>query len=508
MRSLAGTIALGALACSWIGGQTPATFEAADVHVSPADATPSSAFLPTRVEFRAITLLHLIMSAYGARAEHVFGGPSWLDTDRFDVVADAGHTASQAELRTMLQGLLTERFGLVLQHENKPVPVYALVLVRKGQAKESSAAGEPDCKMSAADGVRTMACHNMTMANLAQRLQLNAAGYFNMPTVDRTGLQGSYDFSLEFVPRGQLPPGAEGNSLSLFTAIEKQLGVRVEKSEEPMPVLTVAKVNRTPSPNAPGVAEKLAPPTKFDVADIRPSRPGAEMDADMKNGRITAHGLNLRLLISFAYNVEEGWVRGGERFVDTDRFDIMAKTEPTESDDTLRVMLQSLLEERFHLKVHKETQPVTVHTLTAGKPRLKAADPSSRSTCRNAAADGARTITCTNITMAQFAEKLPSLNTGYLEHVVVDLTALHGAYDFTVSFTPRAMLEGGVRARSGRGASEPAPGGGIVPTPADRSVGFSLFEAIDKQLGLKLASEKHPMPVIVIDHVDRTPTEN
>jgi uncharacterized protein (TIGR03435 family) len=500
---------LAALLCAWLSGQTAGTFAAADVHVSPADATPSSAFLPKgRVEFRAVTLLHLIMSAYSVRADSVFGGPSWLDTDRFDVVADAGHNAPEGELRTMLQGLLADRFGLVVQHEDKPVPVYALVLARKGQAKESSGEGEPECKISAEDGIRTIACHNVTMESLAQRLPLNAGGYFNMPTVDRTGLKGSYDFTLQFAPRGQLPPGSEGNSLSLFTAIEKQLGVRAEKREEPMPVLTVAKVNRTPSPNAPGVAEKLALPATFDVADIRPSRPGAEMDADMKNGRLEAHGLTLRLLISFAYNVEESWVRGGDKFVDSDHFDIAAKTEPTESDDALRVMLQNLLEERFHLKVHKEQQPVTVHTLVAVKPKMKTADPSTRTTCRNGNADGARTITCTNITMAQFAEKLPTMNTGYLEHAVVDLTAMKGAYDFTVWFTPRNILEGGGRGRGGRGAAESAPGGGAVPTPTDRAVGLTLFEAIDKQLGLKLASEKHPMPVIVIDHVDRTPTEN
>jgi uncharacterized protein (TIGR03435 family) len=497
------------LLCAWASGQTAGTVEAADVHVSPVDATPSSAFLPKgRVEFRAITLLHLIMSAYSVRAESVFGGPSWLDTDRFDVVADAGRNAPEGELRTMLQGLLAERFGLELRHEDKPVSVYALVLLRQRQAKESSGTGEPECKTSMEDGVRTLACHNMTMPNFAQQLPMSAPGYFNMPTVDRTGLKGSYDFSLQFVPRGQLPPGSEGNSLSLFTAIEKQLGVRVEKREEPMPVLTVAKVNRTPSPNAPGVAEKLAPPTKFDVADIRPSRPGAEMDADMQNGRIEAHGLTLRLLISFAYNVEESWVRGGEKFVDSEHFDIAAKTEPTESDDAVRVMLQSLLEERFHLKLHKEPQPVTVYTLVAVKPRMRAADPSARTTCRDGNADGARTITCTNITMAQFAEKLPALNTGYLEHAVVDLTALNGAYDFTVSFTPRAVMEGLGRPRGGRGAAESPSGGSAVPTPTDRAVGLTLFEAIDKQLGLKLASEKHPMPVVVIDHVDRTPTEN
>ena len=504
MRRLTAAAGLMALLCA--GAFAQATFEAADVHMSAPDATPGGAFLPTRVEFIATTMLRLITTAYSLRADQVFGGPAWLDTDRFDVVADAGHTASAGEMRTMLQTLLAERFGLIVQREDKPIPAYVLTLVRKGVAKESRGKEDSDCNSKLESGVRTLACHNVTMENLAQRLQLQAPGYFNLPTLDRTGLKRGYDFTVQYVGRAQLPPGSEGNSLSLFTALEKQLGVRVEKRDEPMPVLTVAKVNRTPSPNAPGVAEKLAPPKSFEVADIRPSKPGAEMDADMKNGRIIAHGLNLRLLISYAYNVEEDWVRGGDKFVDSEHFDIMAKTEPTESDDALHGMLQSLLEERFHLKVHKEPQPVTVYTLRAVKPRMKAADPSARSTCRNANASGERSIVCTNITMAQFVDRLQTINTGYLERRVVDLTGLAGAYDFTVSFTPRAILEGGARAGSAKGDAPPA--GGVVPVPADRPAGLTLFEAIDKQLGLKLASEKHPMPVIVIDHVDRMPTEN
>ncbi|HKE24163.1 MAG TPA: TIGR03435 family protein [Bryobacteraceae bacterium] len=506
MRRLPATVGLGVLLGAAAFPQS--TFEVADVHVSAPDATPSTAFLPKRLEFIGVTLLHLITTAYGVRAEQVYGGPTWLDTDRFDVVADAGRTASAGEMRTMLQALLAERFGLVAQREDKPLPAYVLVLARQGWAKESSGSGDPDCQMKAEEGVRTIACHNMPMEELAKRLQINAAGYFNLPTVDRTGLKGAYDFSLSFVPRGQLPPGAEGNSMSLFTVIEKQLGVRVEKRDEPLPALTIARLSRTPSPNAPGVAEKLAPPAKFEVADIRPSRPGTNMDADIKNGRIDAHGLNLRLLISYAYNVEESWVKGGERFVDSEHFDLMAKTEPTESDDALRVMLQALLQDRFHLQVHKEPQPVTVYTLKAAKPRMKEADPSERSTCRGGLANGERTIACTNMTMAQFAGKLQTMNTGYLEqHRVVDLTDLKGAYDFTVSYTARAILEGGARTGGAKGEAS-SSSGSALPVPADRPVGLTLFEAIDKQLGLKLATGKHPMPIIVIDHVDRAPTEN
>jgi uncharacterized protein (TIGR03435 family) len=206
-------------------------------------------------------------------------------------------------------------------------------------------------------------------------------------------------------------------------------------------------------------------------------------------------------MIAFAYNVEEDWVKGGEKWLDTERYDIAAKTAPTASADTLRVMLRSLLEERFRLKVHKEDQPVPVYALTGSKPKIKEADPSSRSTCTRSAADGLVHYTCVNTTMAQLAEKLPNVAGGYLDHPMVDLTGLKGGYDFILSWTPRNRLLGG-----GRGPAPAAADGGAAS--ADRPVGFTIFEAVDRQLGLKLASQKHPMPVLVIDHIERKPAEN
>jgi uncharacterized protein (TIGR03435 family) len=263
----------------------------------------------------------------------------------------------------------------------------------------------------------------------------------------------------------------------------------------------VGNVNRTPSANPAGTIEKLGPtPTEFDVADIKPSRPGASEDFNISNGRIQAQSIVLKDLIAFAYDVEEDWVKG-EKWVDSDRYDIVAKTAPTASADTLRTMLRSLLEDRFRLKVHKEPQPVTIYALTAAKPKLKDADPSSRSTCKSAVADGARTYTCTNTTMEQLVKTLPNVAGGYLDHPAVDLTGLKGSYDFTLSWTPRNRLLGR------GGANQPAPDAGGL-APAERPVGLTIFEALDRQLGLKLATQKHPMPVVVIDHIERKPAEN
>lgn len=467
-----------------------ASFEAADVRVRPPGAAAGGAFLPNgRLEYRATTLLHLISAAYSTPPERIDGGPSWLDTDRFDVTGKASSAVGPPVLRVMLQSLLAERFGLAVEHREKPLPAYVLTVARRGLLKESGASGAPECTAGSEENVRTLTCRHMTIASLAERLPRIAPGYFNLPVADRTGLTGEYDFKLRYLPRGQLPPGADGAALSLFNAIEKQTGIKVEQQNAPMPVIAVVRVNRTPAANPPGTAEKLGPtPTEFDVVDIRPSRPGEKEDANFQNGRIDAHAIALRDLITFAYNVEDDWVRGEKR-IETERFNVVAKTAPTESEDTLRVMVQSLLADRFRLKVHREEQPVTVYALTVAKPRLKDADPSTRATCKSGAADGRRTLTCQNTTMAQLAEKLRDISTGYLDHPVVDLTGLAGAYDFTLAFTPRNQM----LRRSGE---DNAP------------VGFTLFEAIERQLGLKLTAQKHPMSVVVIDHIERKPAEN
>jgi uncharacterized protein (TIGR03435 family) len=486
--------------------QTAPQFEAADVHAAPAGAMESTGFLPNgRAEFHGVTLLRLITLAYSVPADRVVGGPSWLDTDRFDVVAKAASSASQAALRTMLKGLLAERFGLTIQNQEKPVPVLALVLAKRGAQKESSGQGDPTCKNGSEENVRTLSCQHTTLESLAERLPQVAPAYFNRPVVDRTGLKGAYDFQLRWVGRAQLGADGEGNSLSLFNSIEKQLGVKVENQTAPMPVLVVERANRTPAPNAAGVLEKLGPPpTEFEVADVRPSKPNEEQDFNMNAGRVDARAISLRELIAFAFEVEEDWLRGGEKWLDTDRYNILAKTAPTASVEVLRTMLQALLAERFGLKVHKEPQPVTVYALTVGKSRLKEADPSTRSTCRSSAADGARTYSCQNTTMAQLAEKLRNVAGGYLDHPVVDLTEMKGAYDFELSWAPRNRILG----PGSRPAENPQAAASAIPTATDRPAGLTVFEAVDRQLGLKLASKKHTMPVVVIDHIDRTPKEN
>lgn len=479
-------------------------FDAADVHVSPAGVRDGGIYLhANRLELHGVTMLSLITTAYGVPEDKVFGGPNWLDTDRFEIVAKAEKPVTTQNFQPMLQALLADRFQLKIGRQDKPEQIFVLTATKHVQLKESATPGDPQCKRANDDGYLGLVCQNVTMANLAENLPGAARNYFDHPVVDRTGLTGKYDLKLKWSGRGQLGvANPDHPGISLFDFLEKELGIKAEPQTRPAMSLVIEKVNEAPVPNPPGTIEKLPPQiTEFEVAEVRPSKPGTEMKYDMTNGRLEAYAVTIKDMVGFAYNLEEYMLPGGEKWLDDDKFDVIAKADPTVTDGTLRAMLRTLLAERFHLKSHFEEQPVGVWALTApkGKGKLNETNGEQHAGCTRTPKDGAFTLSCRNTTMTQFAAKLPNIGgaSAYLdEHPMVDLTGLKGSYDFEITWSP-----------PGRFAKAGLPGGGPV-TAAVPTGGVTLYEAIDKQLGLKLSVEKHSMPVVVIDHADRTPTEN
>lgn len=499
------------VSCAAAFAQAPApSFDVADVHASPRGVKESGLYLhANRLELHGITMLHLITTAYEVGEDKVFGGPNWLDTARFDVIAKAERPVTRKTFPAMLQSLLADRFQLKVRHEDKPEPVYALVPTKRVLLKESAAPGDPQCKRSNEDGYLAMVCHNVTMAYLADNLPSTAPNYFNHPVVDKTGLTGSYDVTLKWTGRAQIGADSEHPSVSLFNYFEKELGIKVEQQTRPAASLVIESVAESPTPNPPGTAEKLPPPvTEFEVAEIRPSRPGTQSSFSMRSGRLQAFGVTMKDLIGFAYNLDDYMLPSAEKWLSTDEFDIIAKADPSVTDGTLQAMLRTLLEQRFHLKSHFEEQPVSVWALTAprGKGKLRDTTGEEHAACKRTPKDGAFQYSCRNTTMAQFADKLPDVRgaAGYLnEHPMVDLTGLKGSYDFDIVWSGPARVYN----LAGRGEGSGAPTANLPAAQAPNG-GLTIFEAIDKQLGLKLSVEKHTMPIVVIDHVDRTPSDN
>ena len=360
------------------------------------------------------------------------------------------------------------------------------------------------------------------MAQLAQDLHNMAGGYLTNPVVDQTELKGAWDFEIKWTARGGLAAaGADG--ISIFDAVDKQLGLKLAAAKAPMQVIVVESVNQKPTDNPPGIVTALPPPppAEFEVAVIKPSRPDAtNVMGRLEHGRLDVENLPLKQLILIAWDLSftaDELLVGAPKFLNSARFDITAKAPPPEPGtevafDDLQMMLRSLLAERFNLKTHMEERPVEGYVLSAVKPKLQKADPSNRTGCKEGPGpDGkdprianpvlSRLISCQNMTMAQFVDLLPNLANGYAHVTVLDSTGLTDAYDFTLSFSAVQLLKGG----GTPGQAAPATGG---DTASDPNGALSLPDAVSRQLGLKLELKKRPMQVLVIDHIDEKPTEN
>jgi uncharacterized protein (TIGR03435 family) len=171
-------------------------------------------------------------------------------------------------------------------------------------------------------------------------------------------------------------------------------------------------------------------------------------------------------------------------------------------------MLRGLLLDQFELKTHSENREVTVYALTLGssKPKLTQADDSERSGCKpdpNAPkpfSNIGTMIGCKNTSMAELAQSLRQMANAYIDHPIVDATGLQGGWNFLIGWTPKNMLQT---------AQTPNPNqlAGVIPEAADPSGSISVFEAVEKELGLKLVKQKRSIPVIVVDHVADKPIE-
>ena len=484
--------------------RTPA-FQMADVQVTPPEVLSRGGGVLSggRFEVRGETLLGLISRAYGVPDDRIHGGPVWLETDRFDVFATAAPNVLATSLRPMLQALLADRFKLVTHADSKPLPVYALVSGRRPLLTESSGAGEGGCKTTGTKADKVLTCHKMTVAEFVAKLPEIAGFDLDRPLVDFTGLKNAYDFTLRWTPR-YLMLAARGNGAdapmgtSLLAAIEKQLGLKIETRRQPMPVLVVDQVNRTPGDTASG---QPSFPKAFEVAELRASAANVTPTADITGDRFLYFGISVKRMLAIAYNVDAERIAGGPEWLDKDRFDTIAKAPSVVPTEILRAMFRTLILERFKVTFHMETRPVPVFALSAVRhaPKLKKADPSSRSQCKLSLGDAARTYACQNTTMEQLAQKVRLVQSNIINLQVVDLTGLNGAYDFAVTFDPAGRIT------SDLGGDPATDGMSVASTPT----GYLPFlEAMERQLGLRLKKQNHPMPVMVIDHLQRVPVEN
>jgi uncharacterized protein (TIGR03435 family) len=199
----------------------------------------------------------LIEFAYDVHAKQIIGGPDWLDKDKYDLAAvpDKEGTPSYEQWKGMLQKLLAERFKLTFHHDKKEMSVYVLTVEKSGPknvTKSESTAPGFSIPIRPAPGGIMMSVRNGTMTNFATfGLQ---GGVLDRPVLDKTGLTDRFDFSFTWLPDdsqfgGRMHiPTPENPAPGLFTAIQEQLGMRLEAMRAPADVMVIDHVEK-PSGN-------------------------------------------------------------------------------------------------------------------------------------------------------------------------------------------------------------------------------------------------------------------
>jgi uncharacterized protein (TIGR03435 family) len=180
----------------------------------------------------------MMMAAYGVQASQVVGGPSWIADRRFNIsgLADADGEPSLSQMQGMYRKLLADRFHLVFHREKRELAVYALRVAKSGP-KLASRKGDPDNPGDENGwqngGERTLEFTNASIALFVLNMQF----MLSRPLVDQTDLQGRYDFVLRYTPDETKFP--DSPVPGLFTAVQEQLGLKLEPVKAPADVLVI-----------------------------------------------------------------------------------------------------------------------------------------------------------------------------------------------------------------------------------------------------------------------------
>jgi uncharacterized protein (TIGR03435 family) len=520
-------------------GPAPA-FDVADVHLRPHSNNPQpfmsgGVLRGGRYDLRDATMLDLIAAAYNVTdTDTIVGGPNWLDRDRFDVAAKAQNGTSPEQLRLMLQQLLAERFKLVLHKDSRPMPGFALTVGKGGKPKMKEAPGEG----SGCEGVpqqpqpgeipqNTVTCKGLSMELFAQQIRGMAGATLPDPSPIRPASRGT-GFRFEMDVARAAPARRRGRHLALRrrrsaawaearSATRSDPGVHRRQRESEADGQSVRHLGQHSRAAADGVRRRRNQAQSTRGADKRQAA-ARRQDRSLRRHAEVHHAVCLGYQHGRADREHAEVVRRYQH-------SIVAKTttavagpanNPNVDIDDLKAMLRALVTDRFKLKAHYADRPVTAYTLLADKPKMAKADPTNRTGFKEGPAPDqkdqrtailARMVTVKNMTMSQFAEDLQRMANGYIRVPVEDKTGLEGAYDFTLTFTPIGLLNGGPGGgRGGDGPSQGPPGASAAAS--DPSGGLSLFDEVTKQLGLKLEMRKRTLPVLVIDHVEQNPTDN
>ncbi len=492
------------------------SFEAVTIKPSEPD-TPGKGFRIEGRHFRTIntTLSDMLQFAYGLQARQVEGAPGWAGMEKYEISGVAAATGpEQPKWNLMMQKLLADRFGLQFHTGTTEMPVYELHVAKNGPklsaTPPNSERGGLYMGGNASGPGVTAHGNGQTMAGLAKLL---GDWQFDRPVVDRTGLTGKFDFELTFMSDRQ-KGGAAAPSIedepnappSIFTAIQDQLGLKLEPAKGPVETLVIDHIQK-PELDVAEVqgaarvmpvsliqegstqAGRAATPLAFEVASIKPDTSGTGiLEFENTPDGFQARGFTVQMLIRAAYGYDDALIMGAPGWLNSEHYTLDAKVAGSDvpalaklNPEQRKLMLQPLLADRFQLKFHRETKQLATYSLVVAKGGLKLTPSPPGDSNGPQMRMKAGHLTCQHFSIPLLTQWL-SLHAG---RKVVDNSGLTGTYDFTLQWAP----------------DSPASG---VETADD---GPSLFTAIQEQLGLKLEPAKGPVETFVIDDIEK-PSEN
>jgi uncharacterized protein (TIGR03435 family) len=235
------------------------------------------------------------------------------------------------------------------------------------------------------------------------------------------------------------------------------------------------------------------------VASIKPSDPAHTIAIRRSGYRLETSNTSLQMLVAWAYDVYSDRLYGKPSWLDSVQYDIVAngpegsrplRREPGQVSP-LQQMMRTLLADRFKLIIHRETRKLPMYALVAAKtgPKVRLTEPGDSMSQNPFSMPGRGRLIGTQVS----AEMLAKVLSDQLSRSVQDRTALKGVFDFVLEWEPDTQSIGA--------DDTPAPSAGVRTGP-------SLFSALQEQLGFRLEPRKGPVEILVIDHIERTPTEN
>jgi len=222
---------------------------------------------PGRIFYHGVSLKMLLARAYKMRPGQI-SGPSWLGSERYTIEAKLPPGTDAEKLRVMLEALLRDRFQITLHMESKDTPVYRLKVAKNGPklkppeelphydneedrqeaVRKGLLATLARMKAAREDGTGIPNSRSFGLAHATtERFAEVLAGYLDRPVKDMTQIDGEYSFHLEFTPDSGMREGAAG--LSIFIAIQEQLGLKLEAGNEAIEMLVIDKVEKVPTSN-------------------------------------------------------------------------------------------------------------------------------------------------------------------------------------------------------------------------------------------------------------------